>query len=292
MPKPNITDVDDDQNQDLDDNQDDNIQDDGLEYDPDDGSPIYEFDKNGDIVKPNEPVKNKVNEPTEAEVLKNQIQMLQNQIGEVTGKLAELNKVKPEPAKEPELKKPVRPVKPKRPADFNLNDSSDVSSNTYRYLIADDEYREALDEYHNDMEEYRDAVIERDKKLYENEKQYTIKQREQVDLTANALARLQAKGLTVEEAMEAWNEATSGKLFTDDNIVALHKLKKGLTMNNDNKGDQFDRNKIKRDRAGAAPPINGNNGNGNTKEKLEKGDFTTSSDKSWMYRPVKSNQRN
>jgi len=284
--KPKITDVDDDQNNDLDDNQNDNQND-----DQDDGEgTIYEFDSEGNVVEPPKPTK-KTDEPTQEEFLANQLKMLQNQYGEVATKLEELTKSKnqQQQQQEPELKKPVKPVKPKRPADFNLNDTNDVSSSTYKYLIADDEYREALDEYHDDMEEYRDAVIERDKKLYENERQYTRKQREQVDLTAGALSRLQKEGLTVEEAMEAWNEAISGKLFTDGNIAVLYKIKKGSAVNQ-NKNNQFDKNKIKRDRAGAAPPINGNNGN--TKEKMEKGDFTTSSDKSWMYHPQKTNQRN
>ncbi|MHB8362843.1 MAG: hypothetical protein ACYDBX_04470 [Patescibacteria group bacterium] len=278
----------------VDDDQQFDIDEDGNPIDADGNiieGEIVEFDEDGNPIESDKDLENdetkskpKVKDANKAIdkdalilQLSSQLIDIQKQIGELKNPIKSVESVK-----EPELVRPERPNKPRRPADFNLAEQNDIASSTYKYFIEMDEYQNELEEYRDKVDEYRDAKIERSQRVIEQSHQISQKEREAASIKASMLSKLQAKGLTAEESISAYDDAITGKLFDEEHIVAL-KMTERLNRNGKNtKADDFDRLKNKRERFGAIPPVNGNSRN---KEVLEKDDFSKSKDTSHMYRP-------
>ena len=99
----------------------------------------------------------------------------------------------PDPIQEPRV--PLRPpVKPQKPANYDYTEAlTDPQSESARYLIAVDRYREEKDAY-------QDAMIANLTGYVSNEQQVKIQQRKREEVKSTSLSRFQQRGLNAQEA--------------------------------------------------------------------------------------------
>tara|TARA_B100001123_G_C15337694_1_gene1033496 strand:- start:1978 stop:2865 length:888 start_codon:yes stop_codon:yes gene_type:complete len=141
----------------------------------------------------------------EIDVLKEQMANMMNQVSQK----------KPEESVEEEPVKLERPIKPRKPSDYDHTDAlSDPDSESAKYLTKKDEYMDDLSEYMLSLETQRSEQVA---KQQAEQKELMQKQQLRNDLQANY-------NYSNEQAEDFINTMSSPESLSLDNLVRLHQL--------------------------------------------------------------------
>ena len=126
------------------------------------------------------------------------------------------------PAEEPkeEIVKNERPVKPRKPADYDHSEAlADSESASGKYLAKQEQYMDNLANYMESMDQQREVKL-----------QQTLQQQEQVTRNQKVVSDLQSKySYTPDEANDFIQQMSKPDSLSLDNLVKLHKMNTGQT---------------------------------------------------------------
>jgi hypothetical protein len=141
-----------------------------------------------------------------------EVDLLKSQVSDLMAQKTQT--ASPAPA-EKETASLERPVKPKKPADFDHSEAiADPDSTSAKYLVKQTEYMESMTDYTTSLEEQR---IESMRKMEEQTKKNAQEAQLVSDLQRNY-------GYSTEEANDFLVKMTAPESLSLDNLVKLHRL--------------------------------------------------------------------
>lgn len=147
-----------------------------------------------------------------------------NKLAELERQIAELKNPK---SQSKPLERPVRPILPKMPANFNYANASEQGTAEYAYMQEKMIYDQQKAIYDEQYENYKEVIDARRIQQFENQNEMTKRSIEQQQIKQAMVSKLIKLDLTPAEAEAAFNMALERE-FYDENLIATgYKLKMG-----------------------------------------------------------------
>lgn len=178
------------------------------------------------------------------------------------------------------MQKPVRPILPKMPANFDPSRISEQGTAEYAYMAEKLAYDQELAIYNEKYEAWKEARDAEIRQKVEAESEIRKRSIQQQQIKQDIIAKLTKRDLTPAEANAAFEMALQPEFYDDELIALGYKLKMGKKVDVKN-----ERTKKRLDKRGKffLPGIGG----GTPEINARKGEFTTAKDTSKFYQAKK-----
>ena len=173
---------------------------------------------------------------SQADKLRNEKEQLQQQFNSLAAQQTQ-PQPQPEAVQEEAVEEsfPDPPEKPQKPYNFNMDDAmSDPSSESARFVQAEQQWRDEMDDYKNMQFEYQMAVLKDEREQMRNERQADIQRREAEAKTAeqvnnvktHVMSQYNVDSQTADDFVRVMSDPNSINI---DNLRKLYSVDKGLT---------------------------------------------------------------
>ena len=171
---------------------------------------------------------------SQADKLRNEKEELQQQFNQLATQQQTVSQPVEEPEQVEEESFPDPPERPQKPYNFNMDEAiGDPSSESARFVQAEQQWREEMDEYKNMQFEYQMAVLQDERDKMKQERQAEVQRREaeqqQAEQMTNVkqqiMSQYKVDAQTADDFVRVMSDPQSISL---DNLWKLYSVDKGL----------------------------------------------------------------
>ena len=171
---------------------------------------------------------------SQADKLKNEKEELQQQFNQLASQQQTVSQPVEEPEQVEEESFPDPPERPQKPYNFNMDEAmGDPSSESARFVQAEQQWRDEMDEYKNMQFEYQMAVLQDERDKMKQERQAEVQRREaeqqQAEQMTNVkqqiMSQYKVDAQTADDFVKVMSDPQSISL---DNLWKLYSVDKGI----------------------------------------------------------------
>jgi hypothetical protein len=171
---------------------------------------------------------------SQADKLRNEKEELQQQFNQLATQQQTVSQPVEEPEQVEEESFPDPPERPQKPYNFNMDEAmGDPSSESARFVQAEQQWRDEMDEYKNMQFEYQMAVLQDEREKMKQERQAEVQRREaeqqQAEQMTNVkqqiMSQYKVDAQTADDFVKVMSDPQSISL---DNLWKLYSVDKGI----------------------------------------------------------------